>query len=350
MEQSIYLESGYANIPYILSRGMTFNFCIGGRGTGKTYGALKYILDTGCTFVLMRRTQAQLDTIARIETSPFKAVMRDRTESWTVDPVSVGKSIYGYYKTTTDPDTGKPVYGDLLGYAVALSTISNIRGFDLTDTDLIVYDEFIPETHERPLKNESDAFYNAYETINRNRELQGRPPVKVLCLANANDFACPLLIGAGLVSTVERMIRKGKTEYCNPQKGVGIWLLSDSPISGRKQATALYKLTHGTAFEDMSIRNVFAGTNDPDVYSCNLAEYTPLVSIGEICIYRHKSSTLYYASSHMSGSCGHYSGDGIDMTRFLATHKQLILAAMTGKVIYETHLIKALFLRYCGFQ
>ena len=345
----IYLDSGYCNIHYILSRGMTFNFIIGGRGTGKTFGALNEVLENHIKFCLMRRTQSQLDTIARPETSPFKAVQAHRPENWGCVPVSIGKSIYGYYKTVTDPETSKPVYEDLLGYAIALSTVANLRGFDLSDTELLIYDEFIPESHERALKNESDAFANCYETINRNRELQGRKPMQVLCLANANDFACPILIGLNLVSTVEKMITQGKEEYINPQKSVGIWLLTDSPISGKKASTALYKLTTGSAFADMAVSNAFAGTNDPDVYSVNLKEYNPIVAVGELYIYRHKSLTQYYISTHPSGTVSKYSGDGIDMQRFLSTHKGLIWAAMSGKMIYETHLVKALFLRYCGF-
>lgn len=345
----LYHYNGYANIPAILEQGMTFNFVIGGRGTGKTYGALNHVLDNNILFTLMRRTQTQLDTIARPDTSPFKAVMRDRPEKWTCEPVSIGKSVYGYFKTVTDPETNAPVHEDLMGYAISLSTVANLRGFDMSDIDLLIYDEFIPETHERPLKNESDAFFNCYETLNRNRELQGRKPIQVLCMANANDFACPILIGLNLVSTVERMIRKGMTSYINPQKGVGIFLLTDSPISQRKKATALYKLTHGSAFEEMAISNAFAGTNDPDVYSVDLREYNPLVTVGEVTIYRHKSARLYYVSSHESGTVGRFSGDGIDMKRFLETHKNLMLAAMAGKMIYESHLIKALFLRYCGF-
>ena len=343
----LYHDNGYVNIPEIINRRMPFNFLIGGRGTGKTYGALKYVLETGIKFILMRRTQSQLETIARSDTNPFKSPVRDLGLEWFCDPAPAGKSIYAYYRTTFED--GNPVHGDLLGYAIALSTVANLRGFDMSDVDLIIYDEFIPETHERALKNESDAFFNCYETINRNRELQGKQPVQVLCLANANDFACPILIGLNLVSTVERMIGQGKSEYVNPQKGVGIWLLSDSPISQRKQQTALYKLTGGTAFADMSIRNAFAGADDPDVYSVDLREYTPVVCVGELCIYRHKSVSSYYISSHISGSVGRYSGDGIDMKRFFGSHKMIILAAMSGRIIYETHLAKALFLRYCGF-
>lgn len=346
---NLYLDNGYANIPAILNRGMTFNFVIGGRGTGKTFGALQHVLYDNKKFCLMRRTQSQLDTIARPDTSPFKAVQRMAPFNWTCEPLSIGKSVYGYFKTTTDPEKNTPVYGELLGYAIALSTVANLRGFDMSDIDLLIYDEFIPETHERPLKNESDAFFNCYETLNRNRELQGKKPIQVLCLANANDFACPILIGIGLVSTVEKMITKGLTEYVNPQKSVGIFLLTDSPVSNRKRQTALYKLTHGTAFQEMAISNAFAGTNDPDVYSVDLREYNPLVGVGELCIYRHKSAKLYYISTHESGTVGHFSGDGIDMKRFMETHKNVLLAAMSGRITYETHLVKALFLRYCGF-
>lgn len=343
----LYLENGYCNIPAIIRRGMPFTFIIGGRGTGKTYGALQYVIANHVRFALMRRTQAQLDTIARPETNPFKTVIRDMDVDWVCEPESIGKSIYGYFRKKVNED-GSATAEELLGYGVALSTVANLRGFDLSDTDLIIYDEFIPETHERKMAAESDAFFNAYETINRNRELQGKKPTQVIALANANDFACPLLIGLNLVSTIERMIKTGKTEYVSPQKGVAIILLTDSPVSSAKASTALYKLTSGTAFAEMAINNAFDGSNDPDVYSVNLQEYNPVVSVGELCAYRHKSAPLYYISTHVSGSVGHYSGDGVDMRRFMATHKNLLMAAITGRVIYESHLVKALFLRYCG--
>ena len=37
----------------------------------------------------------------------------------------------------------------------------------------IIFAEFIPEAHERLIKNEAAALFNFYETINRNRELDG---------------------------------------------------------------------------------------------------------------------------------------------------------------------------------
>ena len=345
---NLYHENGYANIPEILKCGVPFNFVIGGRGTGKTYGALKHIVKTETKFCLMRRTQSQLETIAKPETNPFKSVIRDLDLGYSIDPAPAGKSIFAYHRTYTED--GKTVTDpEVLGYAIALSTVSNLRGFDMTDVELLVYDEFIPERHERAIKGESDAFLNCYETINRNRELQGKPPLKVLCLANSNDFASPIMIGLNLVSTIEKMIAKDKESYVNPQKGVGLFLLNDSPISGKKAMTSLYKLTIGTAFSEMAISNAFDGQNDDDIDSVNLDSYKPLVGVGEVCIYKHKSISSYYISSHFSGSVKVYSGDVIDMKRFIESHRYLMIAVISGDVIYESHFIKALFLRYCGF-
>ena len=50
---SIYLDNGYLNIEQILSYGLPFNFVVGGRGTGKTYGALKTAYEINIRFILM---------------------------------------------------------------------------------------------------------------------------------------------------------------------------------------------------------------------------------------------------------------------------------------------------------
>ena len=52
-EDNIYLESGFLNIPYIYDNGKVFNFLIGGRGIGKTYGMLKEVIARGDKFIYM---------------------------------------------------------------------------------------------------------------------------------------------------------------------------------------------------------------------------------------------------------------------------------------------------------
>ena len=53
----MYTEAGYIDFDYIMKDPNVFKFIIGGRGSGKTYGAIKWALDNGKTMMFMRRTQ-----------------------------------------------------------------------------------------------------------------------------------------------------------------------------------------------------------------------------------------------------------------------------------------------------
>ena len=338
----LYYESGYVNIEYIIKKRQPFNFLVGGRGTGKTYTALKTMREYGSKFIYLRRTQTQLDNVCTSELSPFKPLNAARGEM--IEPVAMGKNAYKFCETTTDED-GHIIIGATVGYALALSTISNLRGFSAHDAEYLIYDEFIPEKHERPLKEECLAFLNAIETINRNRELEGRKPIIVLCLANANDFANPLFVGLRLVRVVERMLENGKQEYINPKRGITITLLTDSPISLKKENTALYRLKNHD-FSEMAIRNVFANFDDGNIRSRNLKEYRPIFGIGELCFYRHKSEDDIYICGHFSGTIPVYppTREGVNNLRY--RHRQILARVILGSVTYETHFDRALLEKY----
>ena len=84
----IYLNSGYLDIEKILSYQMPFNFVVGGRATGKTYGALLTAYEKRIRFILMRRTQTQCDLINKPEFNPYKAINQDIGSNITVKSVS----------------------------------------------------------------------------------------------------------------------------------------------------------------------------------------------------------------------------------------------------------------------
>ena len=132
----IYDESGYVIMRGILDEGYPFNFLVGGRGTGKTYTTLKVAKEDGRKFMLMRRTQSQADLISKPEFSVFKPLNDDL--GWNVMVRSVSK----YNSMFFEPD-GENLEHQI-GYTCALSTISNMRGFDASDIQLLIYDEFIP--------------------------------------------------------------------------------------------------------------------------------------------------------------------------------------------------------------
>ena len=334
----IYLDNGYVDIQKILNYKLPFSFLVGGRGTGKTWGSLFVAYNNDIRFMLMRRTQAQCDLINKPEFNPYKAVCDVIGADIRVRAISkYNARIYENFGEDAEKT---------LGYTCALSTISNMRGFDASDVELLIYDEFIPERHERALKNEGAAFLNAYETINRNRELQGRSPLQVLCLANAFNMANAIFLELGLVGICERMQNRGQELYINKERGVLIALLNNSKISAQKANTALYRLSTG-AYADMALKNDFAYNDSSDIKSMGLKEYKLLCTVGEISIYRHKSSRKYYVSEHMSGTGPEYKSDEVGLKRYQKSYGlQLYSAYMRGNISFENMLTKSLFELY----
>ena len=333
----IYLDNGYLNIAQILSYGVPFNFIVGGRGTGKTYGTLKTAYIENKRFILMRRTQAQCDLINKPEFNPFKALNNDTGSN------AVVKSISKYNaKIVEETEEDER----LLGYTCALSTIANMRGFDASDVELLIYDEFIPEKHERAIKNEGSAFLNAYETINRNREIKGEKPLQVLCLANAFNIANPIFLELGLVGRCEKMKNSGQEIFIDKERGVCVVLLQKSKISKAKADTALYRLSSGS-YADMALSNDFVYNNADNIKSMALKEFKLLCTVGEISIYKHKSKRLFYVSEHRTGTAPIYKSDEVNLQRYRKNHGVALYGAyMRNNIICESLLTKSLFELY----
>lgn len=331
---NLYLDSGYINIRKIRELGITFNFLVGGRGTGKTYGTLKDVVLHGETFFLIRRRQKQVDAIKSADMSPFKRLNMDF--DWNILPAPIGQGVYGYYDMIGAGEDEK-VGGKPVGYLTGLTNIASLRGFDASDVDVIIYDEFIPEKHETTIREEFAAFANAYETINRNREMQGKPPVQVMCLANANTLANPIFEGFDLVGKAEQMKRKHQQYTILKDKGIAMFLFEDSPISKAKAETALYKATVGSDFTEMSIENKFSELKDRAIVKRQLSEYTPIVSINEICVYKHKSEGKTYVSEHISGSPKAYGNTEKEFERFKKNYPLMWSGYISNKVEFESY-------------
>ena len=342
----IYLDNGYLDFEKILSYKIPYNFMVGGRGIGKTYGALKYMVEHDIKFVFMRRTQTQLDVVRNEKYHPFKKLNEDL--GWDIHPITLTKYSSGLFHCEQDKN-GKwqPKEGtEPVGLMLALSTISNVRGFDATDRDVLIYDEFIPERHERPIKDEATAFFNAIETIQRNRELEGKDPLTVLCLANANELANPLFIELKLVKRAMALIRKGIEFDIDRSRDCALYLFRDSKISEQKKNTALYRLTKGTTFQAMSIDNNFEDLVGVKVCSKNLKEYKPICCIGEICIYKHKSNKTYYVSMHKMGAPEEFTISEADVMRFRRKYTYLMDAYLYDNIDFEEYTCESLFRKY----
>ena len=319
MASTWYLDSGYFDITRLDRYNIPFSFVVGGRGVGKTFGALQYVYKNNKRFVYLRRTQTEIDLITQPAYNPFKPITQDVTVR------KLTKYSAGFY-----------VNDNCIGYSLALSTVSHIRGFDASDVDYIIYDEFIPEEHARPIKAEGAALLNCYETINRNRELANKSPVKLWCFANANKLNNPVFLSLGLINQVMKMQDNQQEFFIDNNRGFLILLLSHSPISTAKKQTALYRLAHGTGFDTMAIDNKLISEGIATIGSRKLAEYTLLCSIGEISIYRHKSKREYYVTTHKAGTAPEFTTATADIVRFHRKYSWLFDAYLSGNIVFET--------------
>ena len=334
---SLFLDNGFVNMPRLFASRLPFIFVVGGRGTGKTYGALEYVrkqaLD-GKKFIYMRRTQDQVDKISQDDFSPFKSV-DELTGTITTVQKMAGKT-FSFIDAPSDKT---------LGYCFALSTFAKMRGFDASDVSTLVFDEFIPEKHERPIKNEAEAFFNAVETINRNRELTGCEPLQCVLLSNANNMGNPLFLELGLVSRATKMLSKGVDTYRDEKRGLMLVIIQNSPISEAKKQTALYKLTAGSSFQKMAIDNDF-DEQCSNLRHAPLKELRPLVGVGEITIYTHKSENWLYVSTHRTGSPTTFGSSVAELNRFRLQYMWVWEAYMMRRVYFEEYLCELLLSKY----
>lgn len=352
-------KQGFFNAEAVLEAypEAAYYMIIGARGTGKTYSALKLMQKLDRNFVYLRRTVTELDTMLLKQYSPYKGLNDDMGSDIRIWRAS--KQVYTINDTVEEEDekTGriKSMPGEVYGTAVPLSVLGSFRSLG-GSAKYMVFDEFIPETHVRYLKNEDEAFANAYETVNRNREIErilpngeikkAEPPLKVFLMANANDLANPLLLSFGVSREIDKMRkRKARCKYFKEQRLVVVDLV-DSPISVKKASTALYQLTKGTTFYEMAIENKFGDVNNDDIVSRPLKEYLPVVSIGPITIYKHKSKALFYVSEHESGSPRKLAVTTMDIINFKRTYMYLWWAAVQRQIEFEDRICKIYFHKF----
>lgn len=330
-------DNGYIDMAYIIEQGYPFTILTGARATGKTYGALKYVIEHNMKFIYMRRTKLQMDVISTPDMSPFAPVCDDMGIGFDCDKIT--KETTGVYINGSDKPNG---------YIMALSGISNVRGFDGSTIDIVIFDEFIPESHERRIKNEGDALFNAYETINRNRELKGKPALKLLLLSNTNSIVNPVYQSLNLITLAYKMAEESQQEYKDGNRGLYLINLQNSPISGRKKETALYRLLQDNRIVDMSLKNLYLDKPVLQTRSANLTEYKPIVTIGEITIYRHKSNRSYYISPHGRGTRPIYTSAENDVLRFRTLYRELLMEYINRNIYCESPACEIVFCQYFG--
>ena len=340
-----------------------FQFFVGGRGTGKTYSMLGGAIEgeVNDKFMYSRITdkeyQILLDKKGVEGANPFKRYNADNHTNFGLCKINNALSgIYDRERTTEGLLLPK---GQPIGYGAALYNIADLRSLDFFDVSDWLIDEFILEKHKQGMKDLADAFFNGYETINRNRELEEpyKPPVNVFACANSNNIYNDMFKGLGIVADVEKMVRKKQTDKYYKDRKLAIHLLKNSPVfEEKKRKTALYCLTRGTNFAEMALNNKFVYDDFSLVGYKRLVDYAPIVNIehGDLTysIYRRKGTADVHATYYKAKYVETFDvSKAQEKANFKKEFGNLLYAKfLKGRLTFETYELKAELLDILTFK
>ena len=344
---NIYTDAGWLDTKHVEEIADRNNIAIiaiiGKRQIGKTYGVLKLMLDEDKRFILLRGMKTELEMLERNVNSPFEKI-----DGYKGRILFEKNSDYTANITRLDTDADGNEMRVNIGMGAALSSIGRVRGFNGDIYTDVVFDEFIPESHLLKVRHGGDAFLNMYTTVAGNRELEGRPPLRVWLLANSNNLDNDILKALNLTEVVERMSLRGEESRIIKERGIMVLLPDSKVITEKRKQTALYRAIGGDSkFSKMAYENAFAYNDYTDVANKPLAEYKPLITIGNVIIHLHKADKSLYITSLMKCQTQYvYSDTDFGRMTFAKDYPEIKAAYLRGRITFQSMAIKNYFLDF----
>lgn len=336
-------------------------FIWSGRNTGKTYSTLCHMLDTHSKFLFVKRCVEDVKLILSgsgkigqkisqygADFSPFKAINRDRNTN--IRAFSIYKGYVGGFWMCDEKNS--PI-GDPLGYVVPLNAVSKIKGFDLSECDFIVFDEFIPSAWERIDRSEGKQLLDLYMTVARDREHRGKTPLKLVCLANPADINCPVMQELEIADTASEMSIAG-TEYRYIRGMLLHQLVMGSDFVQTETEMPIIQAMQDTAWRAMTLGEGFAYNEMSMIKRLSIKGFKCMFEV----IYRKHHWYIYMreglwqvCSSRNEPSEGVYDlNKDADIRRFfLEVQIDLKEDYIEGHVMFETYTMYDVIINYRKF-
>lgn len=306
---------------------------LGGRGLGKTFSVLKRRLlnalnDDMSKFIWLRDTDTVIKKIAAGNSLASPIIARTPN----MPKITIEK-INGNYCFVTD---FKGENERVLGYLMALSTFHNARGINYDDVNCIVWDEFIPEEGTIVKKNQGIIFLNAYESICRNRELEGQKPVQIIFLSNTNDIYSDVLEDLGVSELIENMMYKNEKSY----KDNDIWIqfLESKEFYEKKKDTFIYRISNNYKFSNMALDNNFNNNLALIKKDVNFKGSTGLITVdNKYTLIQLKDGSLYFKKGIWSGLANYDMENDQEAILFrLLFHDKFRFKYIAGKMFFDS--------------
>lgn len=266
------------------------------RGPGKTYSGLWYQIYNKIKIIYMKRTVEDVDTICNnsksgnMDLCPYVPINRDKLTD--IQPVSISKGLGAFYNTIEDEKIG-----DAVSYIMALNKIKSVKGFDASDCDWILLDEFIPQIGERINHREGEQLLDLYMTVLRDRVKRGKKQLKLILFANAEDISTPITRELEVIDDMA-LLNDSKEFNIAYLEDRGILLhhviAEECPaITMQDIQLGIYQAMKNTAWGRKTFEGEFANNDFSNVCKMSLKNMVPFCHL----VYKSKNYYIYLRKS-----------------------------------------------------
>lgn len=261
------------------------------RGSGKTYSGLWYSYGHEIKIVYTKRTVEDVNLIlscddkgGKLDLSPYKPINRDKGTA--IYPVKVQDGLGAFYNC---PE-GEPI-GDPVSMILPLNKIKTVKGFDASEFDWLLVDEFIPQIGERTSagNKEGELLLDLYMTMSRDRTARGKGDLKLVLFANAEAISTPITNTLDIVDDMAEMqFNNESIRYLN-ERGILLHHITEDEfaIGTSHQRSGIYRAMKNTSWGAKTFDGDFASNDFTNVKHVSLKNRKCLLEV------KHKTHTYY---------------------------------------------------------
>lgn len=268
------------------------------RGPGKTYSGLWYAYYNNLPIAYVKRTIDDVDVICagdienETDFSPYAPINRDKFTN--IHARKILNGIGGFWEYEGLEPKGAPV-----SYIIALNAIKKIKGFDLSKCEWILFDEFIPQQGEIVKRKEGEMLLDVYMTVNRDRQKRGRPPLKLILFANAEEISTPVTNTLEVVDTIAEMNAANISKYYDVDRGIFFHHITSDEIPIQEEETdGIYQAMKMTAWGRKAFGGEFANNDFSNVTRQNIKNCKAFIHLKyktyDYYIYLNQKTGMYY--------------------------------------------------------